>query len=99
MAEGIRVLSVQAPDLHAAPRRVADEGWRHVILDRKLFATGRLAETVTSLNGEPIDASYSGKDRDFGIQAIMRPDGPPIWTSHAAPGHLHDLTCCPKRTL
>jgi hypothetical protein len=23
----------------------------------------------------------------------MRPDGLPVWTSHAAPGHLHDWTC------
>lgn len=23
----------------------------------------------------------------------MRPDGLPIWTSRALPGHLHDLTC------
>jgi hypothetical protein len=23
----------------------------------------------------------------------MRPDGLPIWTSDAAPGRLHDLTC------
>src|SRR5262249_35221483 len=66
-----------------------------VILDGKLFATDRLTETTTSVKGELIDAWYSGKHRDFGanIQAIMRPDGLPIWTSDAAPGHLHDLTC------
>jgi hypothetical protein len=23
----------------------------------------------------------------------MRPDGLPVWTSNALPGHLHDLTC------
>lgn len=23
----------------------------------------------------------------------MRPDGLPVWTSEAMPGHLHDLTC------
>jgi hypothetical protein len=27
------------------------------------------------------------------IQAIMRPDGLPIWTSVAMPGHLHDTSC------
>jgi hypothetical protein len=95
LAEGIRVLAAQAPDLHAALRRVAAEGWSHVILDGKLFRTDRLAETTTSVKGKSIDAWYSGKHRDFGanIQAVMRPDGLPVWTSDALPGHLHDLTC------
>ena len=43
LAEGIEVLTAQAPDLHEALARVADEGWSHVILDGKLFATDRLA--------------------------------------------------------
>ena len=66
-----------------------------MILDGKLFRTDRLTETTTSVNGESIDAWYSGKHRDFGanIQAVMRPDGLPVWTSEAMPGHLHDLTC------
>lgn len=95
LAEGIKVLAAQAPDLHSALRRVADEGWSHVILDGKLFRTDRLAETTTSVKGKSIDAWYSGKHRDFGanIQAVIRPDGLPIWTSDALPGHLHDLTC------
>jgi hypothetical protein len=95
LAEGIQVLTAQAPDLHTALQRVAAEGWSHVILDGKLFATDRLTETTTSVKGETIDAWYSGKHRDFGanIQAIMRPDGLPIWTSDALPGHLHDFTC------
>jgi hypothetical protein len=95
VAEGIRVLIAQVPDLHDALKRVADEGWSHVVLDGKLFATDRLTETTTSVKGDTIDAWYSGKHRDFGanIQAIIRPDGLPVWTSDAAPGHLHDLTC------
>jgi hypothetical protein len=95
LAEGIKVLSAQAPDLHAALKRVADEGWSHVILDGKLFRTDRVTETTESVKGKTIDAWYSGKHRDFGanIQAIMRPDGLPIFTSDALPGHLHDLTC------
>jgi hypothetical protein len=95
VAEGISVLCAQAPDLHEALQRVADEGWSHVVLDGKLFRTDRVAETTTSVKGQTIDAWYSGKHRDFGanIQAIIRPDGLPIWTSDAAPGHLHDLTC------
>jgi hypothetical protein len=74
LAEGIAGLAAQAPDLHDALQRVADDGWSHVILDGKLFATDRLAETTSSVKGDLIDAWYSGKHRDFGanIQAIMR---------------------------
>ena len=95
VAEAIAVLAAQAPTLHEALRRVAADGWSHVILDGKLFDTDRLTETTTSIKGDTIDAWYSGKHRDFGanIQAVMRPDGLPIWTSDAMPGHLHDLTC------
>lgn len=95
LAEGARVLAAQAPGLHDALKRVAAEGWSHVILDGKLFHTDRLTETTTSVKGETIDAWYSGKHRDFGanVQAVIRPDGLPVWTSDAAPGHLHDLTC------
>lgn len=87
LAEGIEVLADQAPDLHAALTRVAEDGWSHVILDGKLFATDRLAETTTSVKGETIHAWYSGKHRRFGanVQAVIRPDGLPIWTSDASP--------------
>lgn len=101
VTEGIKVLTAQAPDLHAALHRVADEGWSHVVLDGKLFITDRLTETTTSVKGTSIDAWYSGKHRDFGanIQAVMRPDGLPVWTSEAAPGHLHDLTCAQRHAI
>jgi hypothetical protein len=98
VAEAVRVLAAQTPTLHDALRRVATDGWSHVILDGKLFDPDRLAETTTSVKGDTIDAWYSGKHRDFGanIQAVMRPDGLPIWTSDALPGHLHDLTCAQR---
>ena len=101
LAEGIKVLTAQAPDLHEALQRAAEQGWSHVILDGKLFATDRLSETVTSVKGNTIDAWYSGKHRDFGanIQAIMRPDGLPVWTSDALPGHLHDLSCAQQHDI
>jgi hypothetical protein len=88
------VLAAIAPDLHDALRRAADEGWSHVILDGKVFTTDRCAGTTTSVKGNTIDAWYSGKHRNFGgnIQAIMRPDGLPIWTAPVSPGHRHDLT-------
>jgi hypothetical protein len=93
--EGVTVLADQADDLHTALRRTKDEGWSHVILDGKLFDCDRLTETTLSVKGAVIDAWYSGKHRGFGanIQAVMRPDGLPIWTSAALPGHLHDLSC------
>ncbi|WFE22409.1 transposase family protein [Solwaraspora sp. WMMD937] len=56
LAEGITVLTTQAEDLHTALRRVADDGWSHVILD-----CDRLTETTLSVKGETIDAWYSGK--------------------------------------
>ena len=94
-AEGIAVLAAQASDLHTTLRRVAADGWSHVILDGKLFDCDRLTETTLSVKGETIDAWYSGKHRDFGtnVQAVMRPDGLPVWTSPALPGHLHDSSC------
>ena len=93
--EGIAVLAAQAQDLHTALRRVAAQGWSYVLLDGKLFDCDRLAETTLSVKGEVIDAWYSGKHRDVGanIQAVMRPDGLPIWASEAMPGHLHDTSC------
>lgn len=85
--QAIAVLAAQAQDLHTA-RRVAADGWSHVILDGKLFDCDHLAETTLSVKGETIDAWYSDKHRDFGanIQVIMRPDGLPLWTSEATPG-------------
>jgi hypothetical protein len=88
------VLADQAPDLHEALQEVAEQGWSHVIVDGKLIRTDRCAETTTSVQGETINAWYSGKHRAPGgnVQAVMRPDGQPIWVFDVAPGHLHDLT-------
>ena len=58
--EGIAVLAAQASDLHTALKRVAADGWSHVILDGKLFDCDRLSETALSVKGEAIDAWYSG---------------------------------------
>lgn len=33
------------------------------------------------------------------VQALMRPDGLPIWTSDALPGYLHDLTCAQQHDI
>jgi hypothetical protein len=92
--EGLEVLAAQAPDLHDALQEVAEQGWSHVIVDGKLIRTDRCAETTVSVKGETINAWYSGKHRAPGgnVQAVMRPDGVPIWVSDVAPGHRHDLT-------
>lgn len=92
--ELITVLAAHAPDLHDALEQVAAQGWSHVILDGKVFRSDRCAGTVTSVKGAEIDSWYSGKHRAFGgnIQAVIRPDGLPIWTSPVARGHQHDMT-------
>ena len=92
--EVIDVLAAQAPDLHEALQEVAEQGWSHVVLDGKLIRTDRCAETTESVKGETINPWYSGKHRAPGgnIQAVIRPDGIPIFVSDAAPGHQHDLT-------
>jgi hypothetical protein len=77
------------------------EGVPYVILDGKIFETGRLAETATSVKGEEIDAWYSGKKHRPGanVQAVMLPSGLPIWTSPAEPGHVHDITAARAHAL
>jgi hypothetical protein len=99
--EGTEVLAMQAPDLHEALERAREEGIPFVILDGKLFASDRVAEQITSVKGNEIDAWYSGKHHRPGgnVQAIMRPDGLPLWTSQAEPGHVHDLTAARAHAL
>jgi hypothetical protein len=67
------------------------DGVPYVILDGKVFESDRCSEPLTSIKGEQIDAWYSGKARRHGgnVQAVMRPDGPPLWTSPAEPGWVH----------
>jgi len=95
------VLAAQAPDLHEALQRVVDEGWSHVILDGTVVDTDRLRVKTTSTKGATIDAWYAGKIRDFGgnVQALMRPDGFPIWLSAVEPGGIHDLTAAREHVL
>jgi hypothetical protein len=92
--EGVKVLAEQAPDLHEALQEVAEQGWSHVVLDGTVIRSDRCAETTTSVKGETINSWYSGKHRAPGgnVQAVIRPDGQPVWVFEAAAGHLHDLT-------
>lgn len=61
LAEAVDVLAAQAPDLHQALQRVADEGWSHVVLDGTVAGCDRLAETTTSVRGKTIDACTAAK--------------------------------------
>jgi hypothetical protein len=99
--EGTGVLAARAPDLHEALEQAREEGTPFVILDGKLFSTDRLSEQVTSVKGEAIDAWYSGKHHRPGgnVQAVIRPDGLPLWASPAEPGHVHDITAARVHAL
>jgi hypothetical protein len=99
--EAIDVLAAQAPDLHQALQRVAGEGWSHVVLDGKVVDCDRLHDKTMSRKGTTIDAWYSGKTHDFGgnIQALMRPDGLPVWVADVEPGSTHDLTAARVHVL
>lgn len=73
--------------LPQALERAREEGTPFVIPDGKLFSTDRLDEQATSVNGEAIDAWYSGKHHRPGgnVQAVIRPDGLPLRASQAEP--------------
>jgi hypothetical protein len=100
-AEGIKVLAAQAPDIHEALDRVIDEGWAYVILDGTIIPTDRDHAPTVSTKGKVIDLWFSGKTHDHGgnLQAVMRPDGFPIWISPVEPGSVHDLTAARQHVL
>jgi DDE superfamily endonuclease len=101
LGEVIAVLAEQAPDLRAALERARDEGFSHVILDGKVIACDRCKEPATSVSGEVIDLWYSGKAHAHGgnIQAVLAPDGFPLWVSGVEPGSVHDITAARHHVL
>jgi hypothetical protein len=92
--EVIEVLAGQAPDLRQALERAREEGFPHVILDGAIILADRCRQKTLSVRGEAIDVWYSGKAHAHGgnIQAVIAPDGFPLWVSQAEPGSVHDLT-------
>jgi hypothetical protein len=94
VAEAVDVLCAQAPDLAEGLERAMADGVPYVILDGKVFASDRCSESATSVKGEQIDAWYPGKAHRHGgnVQAVMRPDGLPLWAGPAEPGSVVDLT-------
>jgi hypothetical protein len=99
--EGISVLAEQAPDLIEVMTTAVADGLPFLILDGKLVAIDRLSESKISVKGKVIDAWYSGKSHDFrgGIQALIRPDGIPLWTSEVTQGSVHDITAAREHVL
>lgn len=99
--EAVTVLADQAPELSDALQRAQQEGCSHVILDGKIVDSDRCHAKTISRKGEVIDLWYSGKRHDFGgnVQAVMRPDGLPIWVGEVEPGSVHDLTCAQDHAL
>jgi hypothetical protein len=99
--EVIEVLEEQAPDLREALERAQGEGLAHVILDGKIIPCDRCKEPAVSVKGQVIDLWYSGKAHSHGgnIQAVLAPDGFPLWISPAEPGSVHDITAARRHAL
>jgi DDE superfamily endonuclease len=99
--EVIAVLAGQAPDLHQALERAKDAGFSHVILDGKVIEADRCKEPAISVKGQVIDLWYSGKAHTHGgnIQAVLAPDGFPLWLSEVEPGSVHDITAARAHAL
>jgi DDE superfamily endonuclease len=99
--EVIAVLAEQAPDLRQALERAQGQGFSHVILDGKIIPCDRCKEPTVSVKGQAIDLWYSGKAHTHGgnIQAVLAPDGFPLWVSEAEPGSVHDITAARTHAL
>jgi hypothetical protein len=99
--EFITVLADLAPDLREALERAQDDGLSHVILDGKVIPADRCREKTVSVQGEVIDLWYSGKAHAHGgnIQAVLAPDGFPLWVSQVEPGSVHDITAARAHAL
>ena len=72
-----------------------------MILDGKIIPAGRCREKTVSVRGDLIDVWYSGKAHAHGgnIQAVIAPDGFPLWVSQAEPGSVHDITAARLHAL
>ena len=99
--EVIAVLADEAPELREALERARDVAFSHVILDGKIVTADRCKEKTISVKGEVIDLWYSGKAHTHGgnIQAVLAPDGFPLWVSDAEPGSVHDITAARRHAL
>jgi hypothetical protein len=94
--EAVDVLAGQAPGRGEALERARADGVPYVILDGKLFAAD--AGTAQSARGGEISLWYSGRKRRYGasVQAVMHPDGLPLWIGPAEPGSVPDTGAAPR---
>jgi len=99
--EVIAVLAGQAPGLAEALERAREEGLAHVILDGTVIICDRCKQPALSVKGEVIDLWYSGKAHAHGgnVQAVLAPDGFPLWISDVEPGSVHDITAARTHAL
>jgi len=99
--EVIAVLAGQAPGLAEALERAREEGLAHVILDGTVITYDRCKQPALSVKGEVIDLWYSGKAHAHGgnVQAVLAPDGFPLWISDVEPGSVHDITAARTHAL
>jgi hypothetical protein len=72
-----------------------------VVLDGTLIRTDRCREKTISVRGEPVDLWYCGKVRSHAgnVQAVLAPDGLPLWVSDAEPGSVHDINAARLHAL
>jgi len=66
-------------------------GYCHIIIDGTLVETDRVAAPGPTTG---VDLWWSGKHGCHGgnVQALLAPDGWPLWTSDVRPGREHDTT-------
>jgi hypothetical protein len=76
-------------------------GFSHLILDGKIIPCDRCKEPAVSVRGQVIDLWYSGKAHAHGgnVQAVLAPDGFPLWVSQVEPGSVHDITAARAHAL
>jgi hypothetical protein len=92
--EGVEVLAAEAPSLHEALERAAEQGLPYLILDGTLISSDRCADKKPSRKGAEIDKWYSGKAHEHAgnVQVLTAPSGIPLWASAALPGSTRDIT-------
>lgn len=80
--EAATLLAEHAPSLEQAITEARRWGW--AIVDGTLLRTDRTRDR----------AFYSGKHKAYGVnaQALLAPNGWPLWVSEVLPGGAHDLT-------
>jgi len=99
--EAVEVLAANAPTLHRALERAAEQGLPYLILDGTLVSAGRCTGKKTSRKGKEIDTWYSGKAHEHAgnVQALAAPGGVPLRVSDVLPGSTHDLTAARELVL